>query len=241
MARKRQVGLDREPAGAIGIRAGKRSEHPRERRGRHACCPDDRSRRDALGPAVGRPHSHAARVDIDDHAGQQRGDADPLQRALCPRRQRRREASEHPVRGLHEHDPPRARVGRAEVAAKAVACELRDLPSHLDSGRPCADHDEREPRAAKLRVGRHLRGLESAQDRRARDERALERLDLVGELTPRVVTEVRVVRATGDDQRVVGDARRRRHPCHRRQRHQAGRRIDRLPPRPSARERCERA
>ena len=92
---------------------------------------------------------------------------------------------------------------------------------------PGADDHEREPGPAQLRRGRHLGGLERAQDRRAGDERALERLDLVGELAPRVVAEVGVARAAGDDQRVVGDARRRGHPGHRGELHPSSRRVDR--------------
>ncbi len=139
----------------------------------------------------------------------------------------RREAREDPLAGLDQHDAAAARVGRAEVAAQAVPREFGDLPGHLDAGGPGADDDERQPRPSQLIVRRHLGRLERAEDRRAGDQSALERLDLVRELRPGVVAEVRVVRATGDDQRVVGDAGQRGHAGHRRELEPAPLEVDR--------------
>ena len=103
-----------------------------------------------------------------------------------------------------------ARVDRAEVAPQRVAGQLGDLAGDLDPGRPGADHDERQPGTAARLVVVELGRLEGGEESRSHGDRALERLDLRGPVAPLVVAEVGVVRAAGDDQRVVlqpsGDA-----------------------------------
>ena len=86
--------------------------------------------------------------------------------------------------------------------------ELGDLPGHLDAGRAGADDDEGEPAPPPLRVGLDLGGLERGEDAAADVERAGERLQLGRVRLPLVVAEVGVVRAAGDDQRVVAERRR---------------------------------
>ena len=60
-------------------------------------------------------------------------------------------------------------------------------------------------RGAALGVGLDLGRLEGLQDATAHVERALQRLQLGRVLLPFVVAEVGVLRAAGDDQRVVGE------------------------------------
>ena len=74
-----------------------------------------------------------------------------------------------------------------------------------------ADDDEREPRVACRCVRLALGGLEGGEEPAANGECTLERLDLGGVQPPFLVAEVRVVRAAGDDQRVVAEPFRRRH------------------------------
>ena len=69
---------------------------------------------------------------------------------------------------------------------------------------PAADDHEGEQRPAPVGIGLGLGGLERAQKAGTRRQRALQRFDLGGVPAPVVVAEVGVVRATGDDQRVVG-------------------------------------
>ncbi len=70
---------------------------------------------------------------------------------------------------------------------------------------PGAHDHEGEQGGAQLGVGLDLGRLEGAEEAAAHAERALERLYLGGVLAPVVVAEVRVARAAGHDQRVVGD------------------------------------
>ena len=152
----------------------------------------------------------AGLVDVDDGAAEHRRDAQPAQRALGLRRQRRREPGEHAVGGLDEQDAAAAGIRGSEVAAQRVAGELGDLAGHLDAGGTGADHCERQPLVAPLGIGLELGGLEGGQDAAADGQRALERLHLGRVRAPLVVAEVGVVRAAGDDQRVVGHRLRRR-------------------------------
>ena len=96
-----------------------------------------------------------------------------------------------------------ARVDRAEVAPQRVAGQLGDLAGHLDPGRPAADDDEGQPRTAAHLVVLELGRLEGRQEPCSHGDGALERLDLRGRVAPLVVAEVGVVRAAGNDQRVV--------------------------------------
>ena len=86
-----------------------------------------------------------------------------------------------------------------------VPRELGDLARDLDTGRACANDYERKPRGASLGIGLHLRRLEGAKDAPAHDQRALERLDLSRVLSPVVVTEIGVMRASSQDHGVVRD------------------------------------
>jgi len=65
-------------------------------------------------------------------------------------------------------------------------------------------------------------GFEGAQDLTTNRKRALERLDLVGKVDPRLVSEVRVLRAPRDDQGVRADRLHGRDPVERAQAQPAG-------------------
>ena len=212
VAGDREVGLNGHAPGAVELRSALRSQLGGHRGGRDAGGPDDGSRWDPLGVAGAVVDRDRRIVHRHNGSPQQRGHAQPPQRARGALRQRRREARQHAIHCLDQQNAARARVGRLEVAAERVAGKLGYLPRHLHAGRPGAHHDEREPARAAVRVGLHLGRLERAEDVTARRQRALERLDLGGELTPLVVAEVRVARAAGRDQRVIADPRRGGHP-----------------------------
>ena len=146
----------------------------------------------------------AGLVDVDDGAAEHRRHAEPAQRALGLRRQRRREPGEHAVGDLDEQDAAAAGIRGAEVAPEGVAGELADLAGHLDAGGTGADHHERQPLLAPLGIALELGGLEGGEDAAADGQRALERLHLGRMGAPLVVAEVGVARAARDDQRVVG-------------------------------------
>jgi len=84
-------------------------------------------------------------------------------------------------------------------------------PGHLNSGRPGADDDEREPRIACVRARLGFGGFEGGEEATADGQCAFERLDPCGVRPPFVMAEVRVVGTAGDDQRVVTESPRHRH------------------------------
>ena len=198
-------GFDRNATGAVLLGAGELGQRRGEAGRGDAGGPDDGSRRDALRRAVRVLDRDAGLVDVDDGAAEHRRHAQPAQRALGLRRQRRREPGEHAVGGLDEQDAAAAGICGAEVAAQGVAGELGDLAGHLDAGGTGADHHERQPLAAPLGIALDLGGLEGGEDAAAHGQRALERLHLGRMGAPLVVAEVGVVRAARDDQRVIGD------------------------------------
>ena len=77
------------------------------------------------------------------------------------------------VGSLDEQDPRGARVDRAELAMHGVACELGDLPRHLDAGRAGADDDEREPGCARRSGSVSASAASNALRRRLRTTSAL--------------------------------------------------------------------
>jgi hypothetical protein len=88
-------------------------------------------------------------------------------------------------------------------SSRSVPRELGDLAGHLDAGRAGADDDEGEQCPAPPRIRLGFGVLECLQKACTCCERALERFDLRSVDPPIVVAEVGVVRAAGDDQRVV--------------------------------------
>ena len=133
------------------------------------------------------------------------GDAKALERQLCFRRQRGREARQDTIGGFDEQDPGAARIDAAEVTPERVPRQLRDLAGHLDAGGAGADNHERQPRLAHLCSRLCFGSLERREEPAAHSERALERLDLSCVLPPFLIAEVRVMRAACDDQRVVAE------------------------------------
>ena len=83
--------------------------------------------------------------------------------------------------------------------------KLRDLPGKLHAGRSCADDDERQPGSANFGIGLALGELEGAEDPPAQLQRVVDRLH--ARRVPRElrVSEVRLLRAGGDNQAVIGD------------------------------------
>ena len=54
---------------------------------------------------------------------------------------------------LEQDDPRLVGVDRAVVVRQHLVRELGELADELDAGRPGADHDERQPLGAFLRIG----------------------------------------------------------------------------------------
>jgi hypothetical protein len=139
------------------------------------------------------------------------GYAEAPQRPLGLRRQRGWEAGQDTIGGLDEKDAGAPGIDGAEVAPQRVARQLRDLAGHLDAGGAGADDDEREPRVAFVCGRLCFGGLEGGEEPAAHRKCAFERLDLGGVHPPVLVAEIRILRAAGDNQRVVAEPFRRRH------------------------------
>ena len=200
-ARHGQVGLDHDPAGAVG-----RSVEPaRGLRGLHAGGPDHRPRRHELVA-----DTDAAVVAAGDrHAAANLG-AEPLQRAGGIVRELRREGRQHPRPRLDQDHPRLAGVDVAELARQRLLGQLGDDAGELHAGRTAADDAEGHQRPAILGIGLALGTLEGEQQPAADRRRVLERLQARGRGLPFVVAEIGVPRAGREHQRVVGHARRRR-------------------------------
>ena len=94
----------------------------------------------------------------------------------------------------------RRKLRRSEWRDSSASCPASSTPVG-----PCADDDERQPAAPRDGVGLALGHLECAEDPPAQLERVVDRLHprrVVRELR---MPEVRLARAGGDDQAVVGD------------------------------------
>ena len=211
MPGKGEVGFDGDAAGAVTLCSGQLGEPAGEAGRGDAGSPNDGAAGDALRAAVSALERHAGGVDPDHGAACEDGYAEALQRPLGLRRERGWEARQDTIGGLDEQDAGAARIDGAEVAPQRVPRQLGDLAGHLDAGGAGADDDEREPRVARRWVRLDLGGLEGGEEPAANGECTLERLDLGGVQPPFLVAEVRVVRAAGDDQRVVAEPFRRRH------------------------------
>ena len=148
-------------------------------------------------------HGEGVEPDLDAHLLQR-----PLGVALQPGRERRQDG----LRAFQQDDPGLVGVDRAVVPRQHGVGQLGDLPDELDTGGAGADHDEGQPVGAFLRVGRDLGHLELRQDPVAQVPGVLDGLHPGGELGEVVVAEVRVGRARGDDEGVVGQSERRGRP-----------------------------
>ena len=145
-------------------------------------------------------------------------------RRRSARQQRHAELLERPL-GLAESDGgkavstrrPSRRAARAPVPGSIARKSRRSVsraisaicPAISTPVGPAPTTTKVSQRRALRGVGLELGRLERAQDPAADGERALQRLDLGG-VPPLVVAEVRVARAAGDDERVVGERGRRR-------------------------------
>ena len=132
-------------------------------------------------------------------------DADVSQVPHRPLSERLGKGAEDGRRSVEQHDPRLGRIDAPEVAAQRMARQLRELPRELDAGRPCTDDDERQEAAPGNGVGLAFGHLERAQDPPTQLERVVDRLHprrVVRELR---MPEIRLARASRDDQAVVGD------------------------------------
>ena len=171
----------------------------------HAGGPDDGARRDAPRRAVRVLDRDAGLVDADDGAAEHRRHAEPAQRALGLRRQRRRER-----RSARGRRPRRAGCGRWRdrwCGSRGAGCRGRARRS----GRPSRRRSGRRRPPTNVSHSRRRSGSRSSS---AASKAARMRPRTVSALSsdftsarvgaPLVVAEVGVVRAAGDDQRVVG-------------------------------------
>src|SRR5581483_10810787 len=98
----------------------------------------------------------------------------------------------------------RSRVDVAELAMR-LPRDLRERAREFDARRPAADEDERQEPLLPRRIRFTLSFLERDEDPPPDAERVLERLEPGRVRLPLVVPEVRMARASRDDQVVVAD------------------------------------
>jgi hypothetical protein len=89
------------------------------------------------------------------------------------------------------------------VALQRPPRELGDLPGELDTGRPRAHHDERQPGSALLDLGFELGHLERPEDPSAQLQRVIDRLHARFVHRELGVTEIRLSRPGSHDQTVI--------------------------------------
>ena len=186
------------------LQARLRGEHAPERRRLHARRPDLRHRGEPLDAAAGL-QLDACGVHSRDQRPRSDLDAHPLELRRRPPRETLVEARQDPRRRVEQDDARGRGVDPPEVRPQAVARQLGDLPGHLHARRAGADDDEGQPRGAAHRVLLELGQLEGAEDPPAHLERVVDRLHARGVDGELVVAEVRLRRAGGDDQAVVGE------------------------------------
>ena len=152
MAGDRQVRLDDDPAGAVGLGPGRLGDRPRERAARTPAAQSDRPGRDGLlGRRPGRSTRTPSSSMVDDPGPRPDLDAEPLELALRRGRPIGRIGRQDPVHRLDEDDPGLARPDRPEVALERVVGDLAERAGELDAGRSAADEHERHPRPATAR------------------------------------------------------------------------------------------
>ena len=95
------------------------------------------------------------------------------------------------------------RIDAAEIARQRVAAHLADRTGQLHAGRAAADDDEREMATTRLDALIALRGLERFEHATADLGGLRQRLQSGRVRLPFFVTEVRVLRAAGEQQVVV--------------------------------------
>src|SRR6185295_2326129 len=129
---------------------------------------------------------------------------------LCQRRargvtQRVRKRREQ-IRTAFEKDDARGfGMDVAEIVTQRLSRDLGKRTRELDAGGSAADDDEREQPALRDRIALPFRGLERQQHPPSHLERIVQRLETRCARLPLRVAEVRVRRAGGDDQIVVGE------------------------------------
>ena len=92
----------------------------------------------------------------------------------------------------------------SEVRRQRIAGQLGDGAREFDPGRARTDNDKGEQRRAPLGIGLALGAFERHQDSAPQRGRVLQRLEAGRERLPFVVAEIRVPRAGGEDERVIG-------------------------------------
>ena len=113
------------------------------------------------------------------------------------------EPRHHPLAGVEQDNPRRARVDPPEVPPQGPARQDRQYTGDLDPGRATTDDDERQPLVSGRGIGRTFGLLERAEDASAKVHRVGQCLQRARHLLPFVVTEVGRLSPTGQDQAVV--------------------------------------
>ena len=204
VARQREVGVHRDPAGTVQRRAGLLRERLAERVRLHAGGPDLGDRGDALDATVLELHLETALVDVGDHGAEHDLDAELLQLVLGLLAELGTEGGQHLARCVDEHHARRAGVDGAEVLAERAVGQLGDLAGHLHPRGTRAHDDEGEEVVDLVTAGRgDLGHLERTEDPPAELERVVDALHAGGELGEVVVAEVGLARAGRDQQGVV--------------------------------------
>src|SRR5690606_21743985 len=107
--------------------------------------------------------------------------------------------------GLDEDHARLPWIDLTEIARKRIAAHLPDGTGKLDAGRPAAHDDEGQIAATLLRIAHLLRSFERLQDAPTDLGRLGQRLEPRCILLPFFMTEVRMLRAAGEQQIVVAE------------------------------------
>ncbi len=200
----REVRPNAHPAAAVRLGARRRRDLPPERRRQDARGPEHGVGVDLLGLAGRRLHADQAVLHVHDLGLRAHHHAQLLELAARRGGAPGRVGREQAVHRLDQHDPGVLGVDRPEVVAQRVVGDLAQRAGELHARRPAPDEHERHPRPPLDRVGLAFGGFEGDQDPAPDLRRVVDGLQARRVRRPVLVTEVGVMGAGGDDQRVVG-------------------------------------
>ena len=106
--------------------------------------------------------------------------------------------------GFDQHHPGRPGIYRAKVGGQRPAGEFSDGAGQFHAGWTAADYDETQEALALLRVDFDLGLLESQQDISAQQGGVVDALETGREFRPVVMSEIAVLRARGDYEKIIG-------------------------------------
>ena len=167
------------------------------------------ARLDLLDLAVRGADRHRVGTDVDDGVARQHRDSELLERSRCLARERLRKGMKDPLGRLRRAGSARFVCRRSGSRARSASWASSAICPAISTpvGPPPTITKVSQPLPS-FGLGLDFGGLEGGEDAAADVECAVERFQLGRMLLPLVVPEVGVVRAAGDDQRVVRRCRR---------------------------------